>query len=279
MADWPFGDLQRNHYGAILADPPWRFATWNKQTAVQKRGSKTTYFASVAHYSTMTTEEIARLPVSSLAEPDCVLFMWIVWPMLKDALALVEAWGFEYKTCAFCWMKADASQVDLFADAITPRMLMGYWTRANSEVCLLAVRGKPKRLNADVRQGIVEPAREHSRKPDGIHERIERLVAGPYVELFARQTRPGWDSWGNEVNKFDRGDAETGDAGHTILGSACAGVGDRAGDASNRAGIGESDPRQAPETGERSPLPAPQESAAASISVGKGQAARSVRAA
>lgn len=204
MSDaWPFGDLERGAYGAILADPPWRFATWNKATAVQKRGSKTTYFASVAHYPTMTTEEISALPVSALAGADSVLFMWIVWPMLKDALSLIEAWGFEYKTCAFCWMKANASQVDLFADAIIPRMLMGYWTRANSEVCLLATRGKPKRLNADVRQGIVEPIREHSRKPGGIHERIERLVAGPYVELFARQTRPGWASWGNEVGKFD----------------------------------------------------------------------------
>jgi N6-adenosine-specific RNA methylase IME4 len=79
---------------------------------------------------------------------------------------------------------------------------MGYWTRANSEVCLLATRGKPKRLNADVRQGIIEPRREHSRKPDCVYERIERLVAGPYVELFARTTRKGWSSWGNQVGKF-----------------------------------------------------------------------------
>jgi len=81
---------------------------------------------------------------------------------------------------------------------------MGYWTRANSEPCLLATRGKPKRLSAAVRQGIIEPRREHSRKPDCVHERIERLVAGPYLELFARATRPGWTCWGNEVGKFDR---------------------------------------------------------------------------
>lgn len=204
---WPFGDLQRGHYGAILADPPWRFATWNKATSVQKRGSKTTYFASVAHYSTMTTEEIEQLPVQDLAAPNCVLFMWIVWPMLKDALSLIEAWGFEYKTCGFCWVKADARQVDMFSDAITPRMLMGYWTRANSEVCLLATRGKPKRVNADVRQGVVEPIREHSRKPDCIHHRIERLVEGPYCELFARQARPGWECWGNETSKFTQASA------------------------------------------------------------------------
>jgi len=82
------------------------------------------------------------------------------------------------------------------------QMGLGYWTRANSEVCLLATRGKPKRKHADVRQAILEPRREHSRKPDCVYDRIERLVDGPYLELFARQTRPGWDSWGLEVNKF-----------------------------------------------------------------------------
>ena len=76
---------------------------------------------------------------------------------------------------------------------------MGYWTRASSEVCLLGTRGKPKRLNADVRQGIIAPVRQHSRKPDGIHERIERLVAGPYLELFARQQREGWTAWGKRT--------------------------------------------------------------------------------
>jgi N6-adenosine-specific RNA methylase IME4 len=81
-------------------------------------------------------------------------------------------------------------------------MGMGYWTRANSEPCLLATRGKPKRLNADVRQGIIEPRREHSRKPDCVPGRIERLVAGPYLELFCRTTRPGWTVWGNQVGKF-----------------------------------------------------------------------------
>src|SRR5262249_24906376 len=102
----------------------------------------------------------------------------------------------------FAWMKADASQIDLFRDDFDVEMLLGYWTRSNSEVCLLATRGKPKRLNADVRQGIIAPRREHSRKPDCVHERIERLVAGPYLELFARQRRPGWDCWGYEVDKF-----------------------------------------------------------------------------
>lgn len=93
----------------------------------------------------------------------------------------------------------------MFNEEVTPDMLLGYWTRSNSEVCLLATRGSPKRMAADVRQAIIAPKREHSRKPDGIHERIERLVGGPYLELFARQRRPGWDCWGNETDKFSDG--------------------------------------------------------------------------
>jgi N6-adenosine-specific RNA methylase IME4 len=151
----------------------------------------------------MSPEEIADLPVKAIAGDDCALFIWISWPLLPQAMLLIENWGFVYKTCAFAWLKAHAGQIDLFRDDIDASMGMGYWTRANSEMCLLATRGKPKRINADVRQGIIAPRREHSRKPDGIHERIERLVAGPYVELFARQRRPGWDAWGNEVDKFE----------------------------------------------------------------------------
>lgn len=91
----------------------------------------------------------------------------------------------------------------MFRDDADVQVGMGYWTRANSEVCLLATRGKPKRLNADVRQGIIEPRREHSRKPDCIYDRIERLVSGPYCELFARNSpRDGWDKWGNQIGKF-----------------------------------------------------------------------------
>ena len=105
-------------------------------------------------------------------------------------------------------MKADNTQPHFFQEDVPAQVGMGYWTRANTEPCLLATRGKPKRLNADVRQGIIAPRREHSRKPDGIHERIERLVAGPYLELFARQSRPGWTTWGNETTKFDKASAD-----------------------------------------------------------------------
>lgn len=189
---WPFGNLQRGHYGAILADPPWAFETWGNQANAATDVNR--------HYRTMTIEEISKLPVASLAARNCVLFLWTCWPTMRRAFDVIEAWGFKYKTCAFSWMKGDPYR--LFADEYTPSVGTGYWTRSNTEPCLLASRGKPKRINADVRQGIIAPRREHSRKPDGIHERIERLVAGPYCELFARQRRLGWDCWGNETDKF-----------------------------------------------------------------------------
>jgi N6-adenosine-specific RNA methylase IME4 len=195
MGEWPFDDLKRHHYGAIYADPPWSFRVWGEGGGKRNGVAK-------AHYNTMDAGEIAALPVADLAAVDCCLFMWISWPNLIEAIDLISVWGFSYKTCAFAWVKGNIRQPDFFRDDADAYMGLGYWTRANSEVCLLATRGAPKRLNADVRQGIIEPRRQHSRKPDCVPGRIERLVAGPYVELFARTQRPGWDCWGNETDKF-----------------------------------------------------------------------------
>ena len=198
---WFFDPLPRNTFGTILADPPWRFKTWNNQTAIKRRSG--TNVCAATHYETMTLEDILALPVADLAVPDCVLLLWCSWPMLPEALQVIAAWGFEYKTCGFDWMKAHAAQIEMFRDDADALMGMGYWTRANTEPCLLATRGKPKRLHADVRMGIIEPRREHSRKPDCVHGRIERLVAGPYVELFARERRPGWSAFGNQLDHFN----------------------------------------------------------------------------
>lgn len=189
-----FDGLPREHYAAIYADPPWHYKVWAE-------GSQDSRLAS-AKYRVMTTAQIAAMPVAELAAVNSVLFIWITWPQLFDAKEVIEGWGFTYKTCAFSWMKANNRQIDLLQNDIPAQVGMGYWTRANSEVCLLATRGKPKRRSAKVRQGIVEPRREHSRKPDCVPGRIERLVTGPYLELFARTRRPGWDAWGNEVDKF-----------------------------------------------------------------------------
>lgn len=188
-----FETLPRGHFGAIYADPASKFKTYSENGMGRSADH---------HYPTMTFDEMAALPVAEVSAPDVVLCCWATWPNLKNYLALIEAWGFTYKTCAFDWMKAEVSTVDLFPDPKSADMKMGYWKRSNSEPCLLATRGKPKRANADVRMGIIESARQHSRKPDCVYGRIERLVPGPYLELFARTARPGWSSWGNQVGKF-----------------------------------------------------------------------------
>lgn len=199
MEQWPKGKFK-----AILADPPWTFVSWSPEN--QDR---------VAPYDLMSKAEIQALPVGDLADDDCALFLWICWPQLEEAMQLIQTWGFTYKTCAFSWIKAHAGQIDLFRDDVDVQVGLGYWTRANSEVCLLATRGAPKRLHADVRQAIIEPRREHSRKPDCIYDRIERLVPGPYLELFSRnEERPGWVKWGNDVGKFKN--LPAGDLGESV---------------------------------------------------------------
>jgi N6-adenosine-specific RNA methylase IME4 len=200
-ASAPFDNLPRGGFGAIYADPPW---FWKSYSDFAGHGGPIMSVSRSAqkHYGLLDMDALKALPVAELAASECVLFVWIIWPHLAQAIQLISDWGFTYKTCAFTWVKAHAAQVEMFRDDADVQVGLGFWTRANSEVCLLATRGKPKRLNADVRQGIIEPRREHSRKPSCVYECIERLVAGPYVELFARTTRKGWSSWGNQVGKF-----------------------------------------------------------------------------
>lgn len=178
-ADWPLGE-----YAAIVADPPWHFATrsaWGRGRCPK--------------YPTMSMDELFALPVPMISAPDSVLLLWATDPMLPEALDLIRAWGFAYKTIGFTWVKLNPSGAGDF-------MGTGYWTRANPEHCLLATRGRPQRLASDVRRLIVAPVREHSRKPESAFRRTERLVAGPYCELFARTRRPGWTSWGNDLDRF-----------------------------------------------------------------------------
>lgn len=194
-----FADLPRNHFGAILADPPWHWSSWGKFRK-QRKGLANTASRDVQnHYGVMETDDISSLPVSRICAADCVLFLWATNPMLPEAFRVISEWGFQYKTISFTWAKTTPTSGEW---APKWHVGLGYWTRANTESCLLATKGKPKRIAKDVRQLIVDRRREHSRKPDGIHERIERLVAGPYLELFARQKRPGWTVWGNETDKF-----------------------------------------------------------------------------
>jgi N6-adenosine-specific RNA methylase IME4/ParB-like chromosome segregation protein Spo0J len=176
--------VSERKYCAIYADPPWSYEVW------AETGKYLTHADN--YFPTMSLQEIKALPVAGFAAEDCALFLWVTWPLLFAAKEVIEAWGFEYKTCAFTWVKP-TQDGDGYA------MGNGYWTRANSEVCLLATKGFPVRLNADVSQVVLAPRRAHSQKPDEMYERIERLVPGPYIELFARGVREGWDRWGNEA--------------------------------------------------------------------------------
>ena len=191
--------LPSGKFKVILADPPWAFRTFSGENMTPHRCAED-------HYRTMELAEMQALPIADVAAEDCALFMWVVGSHLVEAIDLARAWGFTFKTDAFYWIKQrlrDADQIDLFTgDIAEPRMGFGYWTRKQVEPCWLFTRGNPARLTKGVRQVIVEPRREHSRKPDAQYERIEELVAGPYLELFARQQRPGRASWGNQTDKF-----------------------------------------------------------------------------
>lgn len=180
LTDGPFAGLERNHFGLILADPPWHFRSFDGKSGVPTVGADP--------YATMSLADLKALPVGDVAAKDCMLLMWTVSHLQDEASDLARAWGFIPKSVAFIWDKQ--------------RVGMGYWVRQEAEIMKLFTRGKPKRLNADVRQMIRAPRREHSRKPDEQYDRIERLVGGPYLEMFARQRRPGWSAWGNEVEKF-----------------------------------------------------------------------------
>lgn len=135
------------------------------------------------------------MPVAEQAADDCALFLWTIKPMLPICLAVGEAWGFEFKTRAFCWVKTTVNGRE--------HVGMGHWTRANPEDCFLFTRGHPRRLTKDVRELITAPVREHSRKPDEVYDRIEALVPGPYLELFSRTTRSGWNQVGDQVGRWD----------------------------------------------------------------------------
>ena len=195
----PFSPPQ-SEYRVIYADPPWSFATYSDKGKGR---------SAQAHYDCLGMDDLCKIPVREWAARNCALFLWTTDPLLPQALKLIEAWGFTYKTVGFYWAKLNRSapgkrfaEEDFFTG-------LGFWTRANVEQCLLATRGKPKRKAKDVRRLVIAPRREHSRKPEEVYQRIERLLSGPYLELFARGTRPGWDSWGDQSGLFDTGPVET----------------------------------------------------------------------
>ena len=176
-------------YNIIYADPPWKYGdvhTWHKMGGGVEQ-----------HYKTMSIEEIEEMgeSIKKIAAADCLLFMWVTFPNLKEGLRVIEKWGFTYKTLGFSWIKTNKRNKKPFFG-------IGFYTKSNCEVCLIGIKGKPGNLiiSKKVSSCIISERREHSRKPDEARERIEQLVGQvPKIELFARQEVEGWDCWGNEV--------------------------------------------------------------------------------
>jgi len=148
------------------------------------------------HYPTQGLEWIKSLPVEEISKKDSLLFIWVTSPLLPEGFEVINSWGFNYTTVAFCWSK--------YTKNYKVVSNLGRWTMGNIELCLLAKRGRPKRKRKNVKQLVQAVRKEHSRKPDEVRKRIERLMGDvPRIELFARETPKGWDAWGNEVGKFD----------------------------------------------------------------------------
>ena len=177
----PFPDKK---YNIIYADPAWSYKVWSKKG--QGRSAE-------HHYSTMNIDDIKNLPIQNITDENCILFIWVTFPLLKDSFDVIESWGFTYKTVGFTWVKKNKKTDSWFWG-------MGHWTRANAELCLIATKGTIKRQSASVHQVIDTPIEKHSKKPDVVRDKIVELVGDlPRIELFARETADGWDSWGNEV--------------------------------------------------------------------------------
>jgi len=189
-------NLPEKKYSIIYADPPWTFKTYSDRGKEKKSPE--------LHYECMTIEDIYDLPVQDICNDDCLLFLWVTNPLLKEGLRTIEEWGFVYKTVAFSWYKKNKIADSFFWG-------LGYWTRANVELCLLGTKGKPTRVSKGVHQVINDEdhydteqffsvIRKHSQKPDEVAIRIVELCGDiPRIELFARDKKEGWDAWGNEI--------------------------------------------------------------------------------
>ena len=174
-------------YQIIYADPPWKY---NSRANYKTRFRGGAY----GHYQLMEMKDIMALPVGDIVDDNAVLFLWVTFPYLEVQLKVFGAWGFEYKTVGFTWVKLNPKNLGTFFG-------VGYYTKSNAELCLLGTKGKALKPDTNsISSMIISPRREHSRKPDEVRERIELLYPNSNrIELFARQRVEGWDCWGNEV--------------------------------------------------------------------------------
>jgi site-specific DNA-methyltransferase (adenine-specific) len=175
--------MDNKKYNIIYADPPWKYD--NAKNNDPAMGGIT--------YKTMTVAEICSLPIEKIADKNCVLFLWATMPKLQEAFEVIRAWGFNYRTCAFTWVKQNPKGCGIYSG-------LGHWTNGNAELCLFAKRGTLRRQSKSVKQIILAPRSRHSEKPSEARTRIVELMGNlPRIELFARQTCDGWDNWGNEI--------------------------------------------------------------------------------
>lgn len=185
MTDRP-NQIPPGGFRIVYADPPWPY---RDKCHAGKRGA-------IYKYPSMTIEEICAVPVKHIVADDAVLFLWVTWPFIFKAERVMEAWGFEYMTLGFDWAKTNPK-------AGTPFFGMGSMTRSCTEPCLLAKRGKPKRVDAGVHSYTEAKRREHSQKPIKVRDKIVRLLGDvPRIELFARCSAPGWHLWGDQAKGY-----------------------------------------------------------------------------
>ena len=176
-------------YKIIYADPPWNYVNQGCNGAMKN------------HYEGMNIKDICSLPINGISDKDSVLFLWATYPMIKEALQVIDKWGFIYKSIAFQWIKLNKKNNKHFFG-------LGRWTRGNTEPCLIATKGKPKRVDASISQIVEYPIGRHSAKPTIIREKIIKLMGDiPRIELFAREKVEGWDALGNEIDGKDIRDA------------------------------------------------------------------------
>ena len=173
---------QDKKYKVIYADPPWAYRNMGNIQATAN-----------AHYNTMSNKDICELPVGELADDNSILFLWATFPKLQEALDVIKAWGFEYKTLGFSWIKTNPKNGKPFFG-------VGWYTKSNAEICLIGVKGKAPKVSNSISSVIIEPRGKHSAKPPIVREKIVEFCGDvSRVELFARDKTEGWDVWGNEV--------------------------------------------------------------------------------
>lgn len=175
-------------YNIIYADPPWKY-----NDKMKMQGTHGMIRGAESFYNTMTLQDIKSLPIKDIATEDAILFMWVTMPLLPNVFEVIEAWGFKYKTCGFCWVKRTKNG--------NIHLGMGHYTRGNAELCLIGIKkNKPQFHTRSLSQIVESEIRKHSQKPDEIRDKIVELCGDvPRIELFARQYAEGWDCWGNEV--------------------------------------------------------------------------------